>query len=236
MAVSIPTLPTTANGLLNIDLGSDNETAFGVLENRFGDGYIQRAADGLNSNKDRWNVAWTNLTDAEMNLLYGFLRERAGYKPFYFLAPGDDVQKQWTARDLRKQPMQVSGQRAYWKLTATFTQAFGQTLEINYPQMLEGVFAQCSVGTIKGNAPTAHFDGVEAVGIAGIIYPQRFGVVGVSATGYAGVMLAGRQVMIGVHAEGVAGNIAPNANSTVSQNLSGVQATGQVGSLTLNIV
>lgn len=209
MAVAIPTLPSTANGLLNIDLGSDNETAFGVLENRFGDGYIQRAADGLNSNKDRWTVTWTNLTDAEMNLLYGFLRGRAGYKPFYFQAPGDSEQKQWTARDVRKQPMQVSGQFAYWKISATFTQAFGQTIEIKSLQMLEGVFARGSVGRVQGNAPTATFDGVEAICGVGLIYPQRFAVPGVEAIGSAGYILAGNQIS-GVQAEAIAGSLTIN--------------------------
>lgn len=226
MTVTIPHFPT---GNFEIDLGVQNDTAFATLENRFGDGYIQRAADGLNSNRDTWAAKWTNLTNDEATLIMDFLKERAGYKPFYYQAPGDTALKQWTARDLKRQPTGVSGNLAYWAISATLKEEFGGTIEVRIPVMFRGVGAVGMVGDIVGNCPVVTLFGVQASAQVGQITPNKVTINGVVGTGAAGTISTGHFLTKGVGAQGVAGNV--NAAPGVSTwfNVPGNSATGIAG-------
>lgn len=55
-----------------------------VLKAEFGDGYAQRAADGINNNPLESAPRWTNLTEAEKNTIINFFDARAGYEAFLF--------------------------------------------------------------------------------------------------------------------------------------------------------
>jgi phage-related protein len=204
MAVAIPTFPS---GNWNIDVETANEVSFAILENTFGDGYVQRATDGLNSNRDSWNATFTNLTDAEATLLFNFIRERAGYKPFYWQAPGDVTIKQWTARDLKRQPTGVSNNLAYWKISCTLKEEFGSTIEVKTPVFVTGVGAVGQVGTIKGNSPAVQLFGVVGTGAAGVVTPSKVTIIGAVGTGSAGIILGSNSRLIGVRADGIAGNL-----------------------------
>ena len=59
-----------------------------VLESQFGDGYVQRAADGYNNVGDTWDPVWENLTNAEKTTLDTFFRSQAGWKAFFWTKPG----------------------------------------------------------------------------------------------------------------------------------------------------
>lgn len=224
MTVTIPTFPT---GDFDIDFGSNNEVNFAVLESVFGDGYIQRTADGLNSNRDTWNATWTNLTDAESALIFAFLRARGGYQPFYYQAPGDGVLKQWTARDVKRKPTGY----AYWQISATLKQEFGSTIEVKYIHMITGVGAVGSAGRIAGPAPVVLLIGVAGIGRYGTITPSRLKIVGVSATGSAGSILGGNVRLNGVTATGIADTVTTSTNSAVIGNLPTVAATGSAGTI-----
>jgi len=219
----VPFFPT---GDFDVDFGINNEVNFTVLENQFGDGYIQRAADGINSNRDTWNAAWTNLTNSESALIFGFLRERAGYKPFYYQAPGEDVAKQWTARDVKRQPTGVSDKLAYWKISATLKQEFGATIEVKYVQMVSGVLATGNAGVVTGNAPSKGLVGTFATGFVGIITPNNATIIGVSATGSAGIIIGAGTRLNGVGATGICGRITPTAGLGLNPTLTGTSATG----------
>lgn len=204
MTVVLPFFPT---GNFDIDFGVNNEINFTVLENVFGDGYIQRAADGLNSNRNTWSATWTNLTDAESDLVFGFLKARAGYQPFYYQAPGDSDFKQWTARDVKRKPAGVSDNKAYWTITATLKEEFGSTIEILSIQMLTGVEATGSGGNITGNSPIITLFGVAGLGVIGRISISHAALQGVAATGSAGNILGSITKLVGVSATGIAGTV-----------------------------
>lgn len=53
----------------------------------FGDGYEQRAADGLNANPDKWNLSWDELTDIDVGLLLDFFDGLAAVTPFTWQSP-----------------------------------------------------------------------------------------------------------------------------------------------------
>lgn len=97
------------------------DTSFNVLEANFGDGYIQSSADGLNSVKDTWNLTWLNEDMDEANTIIAFLKERGGWDPFYWTAPGEASPTLWRCKTLKASP---SGPYAK-TVQATFEQWFG---------------------------------------------------------------------------------------------------------------
>ena len=62
----------------------------------FGDGYTQRAADGLNALKQQWEtVAWQNLTKAEAVNIEQFFEAHQGGEAFYWTPPGYQTQRKF---------------------------------------------------------------------------------------------------------------------------------------------
>lgn len=79
------------------DYGSRRQSKARVLEARFGDGYVQRIPDGLNSIGKSWPLNWTLRTRAEITALEGFLESQAG-RPFSWTDPKGEVGR-WTCDD-----------------------------------------------------------------------------------------------------------------------------------------
>ena len=53
-----------------------------VLAANLGDGYQQRAADGINSMPQQWQLMWSNRTYTNINTLDNFFIARAGHESF----------------------------------------------------------------------------------------------------------------------------------------------------------
>lgn len=53
-----------------------------VLQANLGEGYSERAGDGINSIQHLWSPAWTNLTAAEANTIEDFFEGKSGYVAF----------------------------------------------------------------------------------------------------------------------------------------------------------
>ena len=69
------------------DLGHEIEPR--VLLARFGDGYSQRAADGLNTQQRRYDsLRWDNVSQAEADAITGFFVARGGVEAFFW-TPSD---------------------------------------------------------------------------------------------------------------------------------------------------
>jgi phage-related protein len=68
----------------NPDFGTERKKKPRVLKAEFGDGYAQRAGDGLNNRPVTLNLAWTNLTTSEKNDIIDFFEARKGYQSFYY--------------------------------------------------------------------------------------------------------------------------------------------------------
>jgi phage-related protein len=63
-----------------------------VLENQFGDGYVQRAGYGINADQGSYTPRWTNAYKAEADYIIGFLKGQKGYLPFYWTPNGESTQ------------------------------------------------------------------------------------------------------------------------------------------------
>ena len=68
------------------DLGYDVEPR--VLVAGFGDGYRQRAGDGLNTMRRRYeSLSWDNVSLAEADAITGFFEARGGVEAFFWTPP-----------------------------------------------------------------------------------------------------------------------------------------------------
>ncbi|MGE0253509.1 MAG: phage tail protein [Alphaproteobacteria bacterium] len=93
-----------------------------VLRAGFGDGYSQRAGDGLNSVVNSWSVVWNALTSDEADYIDGFLAARGGHEAFSWTAPGEDVPRLWICESWSRTPRRAGDSRGH--MAATFEEAF----------------------------------------------------------------------------------------------------------------
>jgi phage-related protein len=68
---------------------------FKVLTANFGDNYSQTAADGINSQADKLDLSWENLTMPEFAAIWAFLKAQGGTAPFYFQVVGTPYWQKW---------------------------------------------------------------------------------------------------------------------------------------------
>lgn len=68
-------------------VGLTRKPKVNVLKVEFGDGYSQRVANGINHIKQVVKLKWDVLSKDECDEIEDFLRERGGYKPFYYELP-----------------------------------------------------------------------------------------------------------------------------------------------------
>lgn len=68
-----------------------------VLRAEFGDGYSQRAPDGLNAQLEGMTVVWSRLKPTDAASIIAFLTARAGVEAFAWTAPRDPAPKLWIA-------------------------------------------------------------------------------------------------------------------------------------------
>jgi phage-related protein len=92
-----------------------------MLEARFGDGYSQRVADGINHIRKNVTLTCAFLTESEKETLADFLRERGGYESFYYTLPSEASARLWTCRE----PIQTTPAQAnLWNVTFKLREEF----------------------------------------------------------------------------------------------------------------
>lgn len=70
------------------DVGLNASTKHRILESNFGDGYKQRAGDGINTKEKKYNLTWNNMKNDDVNAIITFLDAQAGYIAFNYTLPG----------------------------------------------------------------------------------------------------------------------------------------------------
>lgn len=91
-----------------------------VLATEYGDGYIERAGDGLNqANHKDLNLEWENLTLVERNEIRTFLLARKGYEAFLWTAP-DGSQEKFICPNWGSEKTDADN----WNVSATFKRVF----------------------------------------------------------------------------------------------------------------
>ena len=80
------------------DFGAELKEVPRVRVAKFGDGYEQRSAEGINAIQEVWSLSFNTRTNAERDAIRAFLRARAGVEAFDWTTPLGTVGK-WVCRD-----------------------------------------------------------------------------------------------------------------------------------------
>ena len=91
-----------------------------VLRAEFGDGYSQRAADGINSVRDTYAVSWEGLSRTDANTIDTFLRTHGGHTAFKWTPPGASASRNWLCSEWRVRHSSATLDA----ITATFVEDF----------------------------------------------------------------------------------------------------------------
>lgn len=93
--------------LPNIELsyGTDMTTSYRVKRVDFGDGYAQRARDGLNTVRQRWKLVWERVSNTEAETLRNFFNGLAGVGIIEWTPYNQSTELKWTASDLSSKPV-----------------------------------------------------------------------------------------------------------------------------------
>lgn len=96
-----------------------------VLLASFGDGYEQRALDGINFNQDSFTVAFINRPKAEIDDISAFLSGKKGVTSFTFTYPDDNAMtKETSIKVVCPDHMQEYSYDNYYSLSATLRRVY----------------------------------------------------------------------------------------------------------------
>lgn len=103
-----------------ISQASQGETEYRILEVQYGNGYSQRALDGLNASMSSWNVSWENIPFAQFQALVAAFDAAYGIDYFTWQAPGDATTKKWIVQKWSR----AAASGNYYSVSATLKQVF----------------------------------------------------------------------------------------------------------------
>lgn len=103
----------------NPEFGTNATVKPNVTQVKYGDGYEQRFASGMNSIAEIWNVSFVNRESADGLAIIAFLTARGGVERFNWTSPEGTVGV-WVCREWNKVPKK--GNR--WDISASFEQVF----------------------------------------------------------------------------------------------------------------
>ena len=75
------------------DYDATEESEARVSVAKYGDGYSQRVANGINNIDVKWTLAFTLRTRDEVSAIKAFLEAHDGANPFQWMPPGDATLK-----------------------------------------------------------------------------------------------------------------------------------------------
>lgn len=90
MTIGFTTSATYGSEEIIPDKGMTRSSKPRVRSAKFGDGYEQRIADGINSIEETFNVSFKNRTKAELDAITGYLNSLGGVTSFDFTFPDDN--------------------------------------------------------------------------------------------------------------------------------------------------
>jgi phage-related protein len=91
---------------------------FAVVQAKFGDGYTQTAAEGINNRSESWPLTFRG-TKEYIGAIRSFLDWHGGYKSFFYTPPGGDPGLYMAPK---YSPVVHAGER--YDITVTFQQVF----------------------------------------------------------------------------------------------------------------
>lgn len=77
-------------------IGGAKKSMYAVRQATFGDGHVQRAADGINNIRYTYDLTWIGSV-ANIDTIASFLDARAGWQAFFYTVSGD-ISRKFIAR------------------------------------------------------------------------------------------------------------------------------------------
>jgi len=78
---------------------SSKNTKFRTIMTQFGDGYSQRAPDGINSSVDEWSIVWASLDATDKNTIVSALEAVGGWDILTWTPNGEAVEKKFIVNE-----------------------------------------------------------------------------------------------------------------------------------------
>lgn len=91
-----------------------------ILENEFGNGYVQSIADGYNNIRRVMTLTWETLPPEDFQALNNFLRARKGCEPFLWTPSDETTPILWTSKAWSNS-RETGG---FYKFTCTLRECF----------------------------------------------------------------------------------------------------------------
>jgi len=79
-----------------VSQSSSRARTYRTLRAQFGDGYSQRASDGINDARDTWSVNWENVDSTEYATITAALDAVSGWDILTWTPPNEGTSKNWT--------------------------------------------------------------------------------------------------------------------------------------------
>lgn len=92
-----------------------------VRKVKFGDGYEQRSAQGLNNNPEKWALNWEDLTNPECQALLDFFDGLNGVTAFTWICPYAVSAKKYVAEKWDATPVSINSHRLTVSIYQVFT-------------------------------------------------------------------------------------------------------------------
>ena len=112
-------LPLTSQ----LSTNSSKSTSFRTLKAQFGDGYSQRAADGLNSKVDTWSITWEHLSSSDKDTVIAVLDTVGGWDYLTWTPFGESTQKKFILKDGNYSVSYIEG-GAWFNISTSLVQVF----------------------------------------------------------------------------------------------------------------
>jgi phage-related protein len=102
------------------DFGSPRSMRPTVSNIKFGDGYEQRVAHGINTIGQKWELAFQNRDEDEAEAIDAFLLDKNGVDSFDWTPPGESVARKFKCQDWTYTPVKGN----YNSISAVFEEVF----------------------------------------------------------------------------------------------------------------
>ena len=110
----------TSTGGTTPDFGAQKRTQPNVRVVRFGDGYEQRLAYGVNTQPKNWSLTWSASSNSDADAIEAFWEARGAVESFDWTPIGDTTSYKFVCRQWQRQHKYADINT----ITATFEQVF----------------------------------------------------------------------------------------------------------------
>ena len=105
---------------IGVDFGFNQQINMNVVTTEFGDGYNQRAVDGINATQYVYDLSWTHIDTERKETLRKFFLDTNGVTAFLWTPPDVGVDMSFTCNAPRCVPVAAG----VWNVTVTISQVF----------------------------------------------------------------------------------------------------------------